>query len=152
MHPNFFFLKKTLKKIGTDGKFTKMNTCMWWWCSVAKLCGSFANPWTVTHRLLCPWDFRGKNTGVGWQFLLQGIFPTHVEPESPELAGRFFTTEPSEKPCVYTYSYPTMHICVIHTRTTTCIHFKFTNTYLCFSSLSSTVRTNLMGKQQTHSH
>ena len=27
-------------------------------------------------RLLCPWDFPGKNTGVGWHFLLQGIFPT----------------------------------------------------------------------------
>ena len=28
-------------------------------------------------RLLCPWDFPGKNTGVFCQFLLQGIFPTH---------------------------------------------------------------------------
>ena len=27
-------------------------------------------------RLLCPWDFSGKNTGVGYHFLLQGIFPT----------------------------------------------------------------------------
>ena len=27
-------------------------------------------------RLLCPWDFPGKNTGVGCPFLLQGIFPT----------------------------------------------------------------------------
>ena len=27
-------------------------------------------------RLLCPWDFPGKNTGVGCYFLLQGIFPT----------------------------------------------------------------------------
>ena len=27
-------------------------------------------------RLLCPWDFAGKNTGVGCHFLLQGIFPT----------------------------------------------------------------------------
>ena len=26
-------------------------------------------------RLLCPWDFTGKNTGVGCHFLLQGIFP-----------------------------------------------------------------------------
>ena len=25
--------------------------------------------------LLCPWDFPGKNTGVGCHFLLQGIFP-----------------------------------------------------------------------------
>ena len=26
-------------------------------------------------RLLCPWDFPGKNTGVGCHALLQGIFP-----------------------------------------------------------------------------
>ena len=27
-------------------------------------------------RLLCPWNFPGKNTGVSCHFLLQGIFPT----------------------------------------------------------------------------
>ena len=27
-------------------------------------------------RLLRPWDFPGKNTGMGCHFLLQGIFPT----------------------------------------------------------------------------
>ena len=27
-------------------------------------------------RLLCPRDFLGKNTGVGYHALLQGIFPT----------------------------------------------------------------------------
>ena len=27
-------------------------------------------------RLLCPWDFPGKNTGVGCHFLLQEIVPT----------------------------------------------------------------------------
>ena len=29
-----------------------------------------------TTRLLCPWHFPGKNTGMGCHFLLQGIFPT----------------------------------------------------------------------------
>ena len=28
-------------------------------------------------RLLCSWNFAGKNTGMGWHFVLQGIFPTH---------------------------------------------------------------------------
>ena len=28
------------------------------------------------NRLLCPWDFPGKNIEVGYHFLLQGIFPT----------------------------------------------------------------------------
>ena len=34
------------------------------------------DPWTIAHRILCPWDFPGKNTGVVCHFLLQGIFPT----------------------------------------------------------------------------
>ena len=37
----------------------------------------FATPWTVAcTRLLYPWDFLGKSTGVGCHFLLQGIFLT----------------------------------------------------------------------------
>ena len=36
----------------------------------------FATPWTVPTRLLCPWNFSSKNTGVGCHFLLQGIFLT----------------------------------------------------------------------------
>ena len=32
-------------------------------------------PWTVACQALHPWDFPGKNTGVGCHFLLQGIFP-----------------------------------------------------------------------------
>ena len=35
---------------------------------------SFASPMPV--RLLYPWDFPGKDTGMGCHFLLQGIFPT----------------------------------------------------------------------------
>ena len=30
----------------------------------------FVTPWTVSHRLLYPWDFAGKNTGVDCHFLL----------------------------------------------------------------------------------
>ena len=36
----------------------------------------FATLWTVPARLLCLWDSRGKNAGVGCYALLQGIFPT----------------------------------------------------------------------------
>ena len=35
----------------------------------------FEIPWTVAHRLLGPWDFPGRNTGIGCHTLLQGIFP-----------------------------------------------------------------------------
>ena len=37
---------------------------------------SFLTPWTVACRLLCPWNSSGKSTGMGYHFLLQGIFPT----------------------------------------------------------------------------
>ena len=37
----------------------------------------FVTPWIVVcTKLLRPWDFQGKSTGVGCHFLLQGIFPT----------------------------------------------------------------------------
>ena len=37
----------------------------------------FATPSIVAcTKLLHPWDFQGKSTGVGCHFLLQGIFPT----------------------------------------------------------------------------
>ena len=37
----------------------------------------FVTPWIVAcTKLLSPWDFQGKSTGVGCHFLLQGIFPT----------------------------------------------------------------------------
>ena len=33
-----------------------------------------AVPWAVVPRLLCPWNFPGKDTGAGCHYLLQGIF------------------------------------------------------------------------------
>ena len=36
-------------------------------------CRILATPWT--SRILSPWNFPGKSTGVGCHFLLQGIFP-----------------------------------------------------------------------------
>ena len=53
-------------------------------------------------RLHCPWDFSGKNTGVGCHGLLQGIFPDpeieFASPASPASAGRFFSSAPPGKP------------------------------------------------------
>ena len=45
-------------------------------CSVAKSYLTVCDTIDSSARLLCPWDFLGKNTGVGCRFLLQGIFPT----------------------------------------------------------------------------
>ena len=30
-----------------------------------KSCLTLANPWTVACQFLCPWDFPGRNAGVG---------------------------------------------------------------------------------------
>ena len=53
----------------------------------------FVTLWPI--GLLCPWDSPGKNTGVGFHALLQGIFLTQGLNQclmSPALAGGFFTT------------------------------------------------------------
>ena len=53
----------------------RMGTC-WWWFSRQVLSDSLWPQGLQPARLLCPWDFPGKDTGVGCHFLLQGIFLT----------------------------------------------------------------------------
>ena len=43
---------------------------------VVQLCLTLRPHGLQPTRLLCPWDFPGKDTGVGCHFLLQGIFLT----------------------------------------------------------------------------
>ena len=43
-------------------------------CLVTKSCLTLRPHGLWPARLLCPWDFPGKNTGVGCRFLLQTIF------------------------------------------------------------------------------
>ena len=45
-------------------------------CLVTKSCLTLRPPGLYPARLLCSWDFPGKNTEVGCHFPLQGIFPT----------------------------------------------------------------------------
>ena len=45
-------------------------------------------PWPA--RLLRPWDFPGKNTGVGCHFLLQGSSPSGDQTRVSCIAGGFF--------------------------------------------------------------
>ena len=50
-------------------------------------------------RLLCFWDFSGKNTGVGCHFLHRVCSPPrHQICVSPTLAGRFLTASTTWKP------------------------------------------------------
>ena len=52
-------------------------------------CPALCNPMdcSLPVKLLCPWDSPGKNTGVVFHSLLQGIFPTQGDacPASPTL-------------------------------------------------------------------
>ena len=47
------------------------------WCVLSRsVTSDSVTSWTVAHQALCPWDFPGKNTGVGCHFLLQRVFLT----------------------------------------------------------------------------
>ena len=49
--------------------------------------------------LLCPWDFPGKDTGMGCHFLLQGkLLDLGIEPRSPALQADALPSEPPGKP------------------------------------------------------
>ena len=54
-------------------------------CSVPSVISDFLRPHRLQPtRLLCPWNFPGKNAGVGCHFLLQGISPAQGwNPVSP---------------------------------------------------------------------
>ena len=61
--------------------------------------------WLQPVRLLCPWDFPSKSTGVGCHFLLQELFPTQGSNpgllycrQAPILQVDSLPTEPSGKP------------------------------------------------------
>ena len=65
----------------------------------------FATSWAVTQlcptpaKLLRPWNFPGKNTGIGCYFLLQGNLPNPgIKPSCPTLWANSLLSEPPEKP------------------------------------------------------
>ena len=67
-------------------------------CSVTKSCLTLLQPYELqSARLLHPWNFPGKNTGVSCHSLLQRIFPTQALNPCLLLAfciaGGFFTSE-----------------------------------------------------------
>ena len=58
---------KPLPQLGSDAPVKE------YMCHVLSCVWLFATPWTPA-RLLCSWNFPDKNTGVGYHFLLHGIF------------------------------------------------------------------------------
>ena len=61
---------------------------------------TLATLWTVA-RILCPYDFSGKNTGVDGHFLLQGIFLGL----SPHLLHWYADSLPLSHQYIYIYLY-----------------------------------------------
>ena len=56
---------------------------------VAQLCPTLCDPMEPA-RLLCPWNFPGKSTGVGYLSFLQGIFLTQGLNLGLLIAGKVF--------------------------------------------------------------
>ena len=75
---------------------TRLSDWTDWLTVVTELCPTLMPPHgLLPTRLLCPWDFPGKNTGANCHFLLQGVFTTqglnlhllHWQVESLPLPG-----------------------------------------------------------------
>ena len=62
--------------LGPDREALCVCVCVCIKLLVAKLCSTLQTHGLGPARLLCPWNSPGKNTGVGYHFLLQGIFLT----------------------------------------------------------------------------
>ena len=69
-------------------------------------CLTLCNP--MDTRLLRPWDFLGKGTGVGCDFLLQGNFPTQgSNPGLPHCRQTFYHLSHQRSP----YNHMTKQFC-----------------------------------------
>ena len=89
------FLSVCALCVDLNGGFNDLRCCRFTYEVVTLLWPQGLQP----ARLLCPWDFLGKNTGVGGHFLLQGDLPDPGnELISPALAGGSFYHEPPGKP------------------------------------------------------
>ena len=64
----------------------------------------FMIPWTVAHQAPLSMGFSRQEYWHGLPFSSLGDLPdSRIEPESPALAGRFFTTESPGKPPITWY-------------------------------------------------
>ena len=65
---------------------------------------SFTTSWAVAHQALLSMKFRRQEHWNGLPFPSPGDLPSPgIEPTSPALAGRFFTSEPPVKPICICY-------------------------------------------------
>ena len=86
----------------------------------------FASPWTVACQAPLSMEFSRKEYWSGLPFPPPGDLPDlGIEPSSPALAGRFFTTEPPGK----------LFICT-HTQSYTYVLFMFFSIMVCHRMLN----------------
>ena len=79
---------------------------MWMWsevatymCVCAQSCELFVTPQTIAHQAPLSMGFPRQRYWSGLPFPSPGDLPNPgIKPASPALAGRFFTSEPPEKP------------------------------------------------------
>ena len=74
---------------------------LWSLCMCVQLYLTLCNPMDCSPPgsfVLCPWDIPGKNSGVHFHFLLQGIFPTKGSNLHPCITGDSLPMEPQRKP------------------------------------------------------
>ena len=77
-------------------------------CVSCSVTSDFMTAWTVQPaRLLCPWDFPGKDTRVGCQLLFQGIFLT--QGSNPHLLHWQAHSLPLSHPYIYGSPYIYVH-------------------------------------------
>ena len=64
----------TRRPVTGEHELRTPNSC----CFVTRSSLTLLQPhdYRLAGSFLCPWDFPGKNSGVGCHFLFQGIFPT----------------------------------------------------------------------------
>ena len=66
----------------------------------------FATPWTVAHQAPLFMGFLRQEYWSGLPFPSAGDFPKPgIEPESPALAGRFFTTVAKQLKAIFSMSF-----------------------------------------------
>ena len=68
-------------------------------CVITKSCLTLATPLTIAHQVPLPMGFPRQEYWSGLPFPSPGDIPDpEIEPKSPALACKFFTTEPPGKP------------------------------------------------------
>ena len=76
----------------------RLTVCLCYWCLLFGV-QLFVTSWTIAHQAPLSMRFLRQEYWSGLPFPSPGDLPNpRIEPASPALAGRFFTTEPPGKP------------------------------------------------------